>query len=196
MSTNDSLYRFKVNTLTSQITERLSAANLARRMDGEYDTDALQTAARLLIDLRAKFVDSKGRPDYTGASFAYRNLVAKAYTDAGVAGDDKKRMMSAVRYHVSNALRDVLTDDELRDYGLIKESSIERQRGDRAKRAARLRQLNADEKLTDPDDVHDILNTVSLMVGNIDPDTLAQPEFATSVRWIRNQLMTTQPVSA
>ena len=196
MSTNENVRRFKIDSLMSQIQGRLRAANLAHRADGEYDTDALQIAARLLIDLRAKFVDSKGRPDFKGTSFAYRNIVAKAYTDAGVTSDEKKRMMSAVRYHVSNALREVLTDDELRDYGLIKESSIQRQRGDRAKRAARLRQLNADEKLSDPDDVHDILNTVSLMIGNIDVDTLAQPEFATSVRWIRHQLMAAQPVSA
>ncbi|MFE0020512.1 hypothetical protein [Amycolatopsis sp. NPDC059021] len=80
--------------------------------------DAKVDLARVLVDLRELFEDSRGRPDYAGKSYAYREAANAVYEASTL---DRKRtaaLRTSVRHQVGLELRKRLTPEQLADYGL------------------------------------------------------------------------------
>lgn len=89
--------------------------------------------ATVLIAIR------KQRDDWLGRTHEYRQVAAEVYRQAGIRDRDQlTRLQAAVRYHVGNMVRRYLTPRELRSYGLLDTSPLERQQDRRATDAALL----------------------------------------------------------
>lgn len=83
--------------------------------------------AELLVEARVNFfVTPTGIPDYQGRSMSYRSWYGNILDTIGLEGGEREQFTSAMRYAVGNALRYMLTDDELDEAGLIKTSPKER----------------------------------------------------------------------
>lgn len=111
-----------------------------RNAEGEARTPLLRQTAGLLVSAREHFLMEDGTPDINGRTYAYRKWAGSVYSDAGISGESLTSTKAAVRYHVSNVLRDRLTPEELKERGLLPQGGRE-QAADR--RAARTAVLNA-----------------------------------------------------
>ena len=139
--------------------------------EGAYKTSEMRHAANLMIDLREFFTNTEGLPDYRGRSWAYRQTVNEALDYAGLTGEERAKVMSALRYHVSNLLRERLTAEQLADYGMIAATSVERQRESRKVRARMARIAARGERISDVDEARDALAVVNTLLRNIEPRT-------------------------
>lgn len=126
-----------LDRLTDQATE---AIRRVAQADGTDDyTPAAREAAEVLVDARGLFTAPDGRPDWRGRSWDYRQWVGGLYGPAGVPPAEAQRIQAAIRYHVSNVLRDRLDAEELQEVGLQPESARNRAGAQRAENAAILR---------------------------------------------------------
>lgn len=80
--------------------------------------DLYRDAAQALVKLRALHTTRDGRPDWRGQSWDYRQRVNDIYNAAGLPSTPNHPIKSALRYHLGNALRESLSEDELQDAGL------------------------------------------------------------------------------
>ncbi|MFF0144641.1 hypothetical protein ATK36_3177 [Amycolatopsis sulphurea] len=93
-------------------------AGLVRDAVVHGSTDAKVELARVLVDLRATFEDSKGRPDYAGRSYVYRGAVNAVYEASELDRSRTEAVRVSVRHQVGLELRKRLTPVQLADYGL------------------------------------------------------------------------------
>lgn len=89
-------------------------------------TDFLRELAPVIVDLRAHFTLEDGRPDWSGRSPGYRQVMIGIYEKTRLSGDDLDRFQSALRYHVGNLLRERASKDELISVGLTTVAPKER----------------------------------------------------------------------
>lgn len=128
----------ELDDLTGEDSASLTARGAAYAREVARIEDASTTLKRniavVLIALR------KQLDDWRGESYEYRSAVTDMYLKAGIADDEYgTRLKNSVRYHVGNYLRRYLTPRELKRYGLIAESPLERQQDTRATHAAIIR---------------------------------------------------------
>ncbi|MGZ0151861.1 hypothetical protein ACXJJ3_32715 [Kribbella sp. WER1] len=119
-------------------TIRADARKLLRqyeRAEEHARTPLLKQLAGLLVEGRSHFLTDDGTPDWRGKTYQYRVWAGEVYADI-VTGDELKSLQAAVRYHVSAALRERLTEDELDELGLIKATARERSHDRRVQREA------------------------------------------------------------
>jgi hypothetical protein len=139
MSTGAEMPVLSPDDVSSESVEQLVARGNAylREYDliGDRPTILLKNTAAVLVALRAKCLDGDGRPDYMGRSSEYRRLAGEVYRNIGVGGQ-LERTQQAVRWHIGNLLREVLTVDELQDYELVKDSPAIRQQVSREAKSA------------------------------------------------------------
>lgn len=111
-------------------TERLveeTTALLGRYMaEGRNRTDLLKEAAENIVALRARFTLDDGRPDWSGRSAGYREVIRSIYDGAFIPKDYRDTLQSALRYHVGNLVRERVAEDELRAVGLTSPAPKER----------------------------------------------------------------------
>lgn len=113
-----------------------------RRADVDARTPIARALAAQFVEARSHFARrGDGETDWGGRSYAYRNWVAEVYRQASVEGAEARTAQAAVRYHIGSVLRERLTIEEQRAYGLIEHSPRERSAARRADRAALLRDL-------------------------------------------------------
>ncbi|WP_191480130.1 hypothetical protein [Nocardioides ochotonae] len=105
------------------------------RKDEADRTPDLRMIAALTVLAREAIPQADGEPDWRGRTHAYREWISEAYRDAGIYGEDARKIQSAARYHVGVALRDYLDADTLADYGLAQASPVDRARTHRRVRA-------------------------------------------------------------
>lgn len=106
------------------------AVALLRRFDGaaeEERTAILKKVASLLIKLRSLYTTADGLPDWRGVTYPYRQEVRDIYAEAGLPPENNHPVKATLRYHVGNALRTELTEDELAEAGLLANAPRERQ---------------------------------------------------------------------
>ncbi|MFB7012917.1 MULTISPECIES: hypothetical protein [unclassified Streptomyces] len=82
----------------------------------------------LMVALRMRSEDSEGRPDFAGNSREYRDRLAEVFRRTNMPDDERKRISSAGRRAAGDIVREVLTSEELEDYGLMKAGPSERVR--------------------------------------------------------------------
>jgi hypothetical protein len=102
------------------------AIRVLREYLSDHKTDRLKELAPLIVDLRGSFHLDDGRPDWSGRSPGYRQVVADIYTKARVPEDKLDTVQAALRYHVGNLLRERTPPDELAAVGLKARSPKER----------------------------------------------------------------------
>jgi hypothetical protein len=107
--------------------------------------------------MRSHFTNGEGLVDWQGRTFAYREAVSETYRLGHYTKDEQSRVAGTIRYHIGNALRDRLSEDELAEAGLLPVSP--KQRGE-ARRGRDSALLNAYRRGTE---------------GNDDPATSLEP---------------------
>jgi hypothetical protein len=125
-------------TLDTIREEASAALRAATRGPDALRPERLRHAADLLVEARAHFYTGDGSPDWTGRSYAYRQFTSEVYAHAGVSASDLHTLQASVRYHVSNALRARLTDEELESIGLRVESARDRSVAKRSRQSKTL----------------------------------------------------------
>lgn len=103
------------------------------RTDPQARGPVLRSVAETLVSARENIIRVDGRPDLSGRTPAYRDFVGSIYASAGIKGDERKTVMSAVRHHVANVNREIHSPEVLAEYGLDSESANDKLRGRRAK---------------------------------------------------------------
>jgi len=76
--------------------------------------------------------------DWLGQSHDYRQTAAEIYALANIPKGSQDRIKAAVRYHIGNELRRVLTPREIRALGLLESSPLERLQDNRSTNAVLL----------------------------------------------------------
>lgn len=99
-------------------------------------TTILRELAGVVVDLRSQFQTEDGRTDWAGRGHAYRETVARIYSEAGIQPDAVGNLQAALRYHIGNVLRDVAPADELEALGLKSATPRERVKETRDRTAA------------------------------------------------------------
>ena len=129
-----------LSALRAELVQTLSDAS---RATDETRTPLLRTAAGLLVSAREFFKNDKGEADWNGRTYAYRQWARDVYSDAGIVGEELPATQAAVRYHVSNVLRERLDEDELANRGLLKQGGRERRNERRRQQDAVLSALTS-----------------------------------------------------
>lgn len=113
--------------------ELLALAVKAARKSSEEGrgSPARKELGMLLVALRARSVDSDGRPDFSGKSREYRDRLTDVYSRAGIYNDERTRVSAASRQAAGDILREILPLEDLADYGLKKSGPSERVRAAR-----------------------------------------------------------------
>lgn len=127
---------------------------------------------KLLAEARVNHFTNadKGIPDYQGRSMAFRRWYGEILDDLNLPKQERSNLASAIRYASGNALRQVLTDDQLEEAGLKKISPKERGSKSYAKISApyRLRHSQPDSSVKDSGEelerwFEDIRNTLHFL---------------------------------
>jgi len=71
----------------------------------------MKSLAGNLARLRTLYTDARGNPDMTGRSAAYTEVARSIYRDAGLDEENTKYLQGAVRYHASDAAREIIRDE-------------------------------------------------------------------------------------
>lgn len=100
-------------------------------------TILLHNLATVIVAIRRQ------HDDWRGHTQAYRDVVAEMYRLANIPPDSKGRIQAAVRWHVGNVLRRVMTPRELQQAGLKDTTPYERQQDRRATTSALLKTVTA-----------------------------------------------------
>ena len=156
------------NELVTELAEAmLAASTMQEHDDDKYYTPAVRRGAEVIIELRRQFLNKNGLPDLRGDTFAYRSAVRDALTEANIPMEDRGNLMSALRYHVGQTIREGLTDDEIQEAGFKVSSPKERQKVDRLSKAKVVRAIHKGEEITDPDDVMRALRSCANQLENM-----------------------------
>lgn len=127
---------------------------------------------KLLAEARVNHFTNadKGIPDYQGRSMAFRRWYGEILDDLNLPKQERSNLASAIRYATGNALRQVLTDDQLEEAGLKKISPKERGSKSYAKISApyRLRHSQPESSVKDSGEelerwFEDFRNTLHLL---------------------------------
>lgn len=91
---------------------------IAKLLSGSKPRDDNSEVAELIVQARIDhFIRPDGTPDYKGKSYGYRVWFGELL-DSLKLGDDRDKVASRIRYSTGNALRRVLTKEQLEDAGL------------------------------------------------------------------------------
>lgn len=101
-------------------------------------------AAEALVSLRQQF-EFDGRPDWTGRSIEYRDIIERLYRQAGVPADSEGGMQANLRYHLGNVLREVAPAEDLQALGISVDGPAGRIRRNR-KEHPKARTTNLDSR--------------------------------------------------
>lgn len=127
---------------------------------------------KLLAEARVNHFTNieKGIPDYQGRSMAFRRWYGEILDDLNLPDQERSNLASAIRYATGNALRQMLTDEQLEEAGLKKISPKERGSKSYAKISApyRIRHSQPDVSVNEsPEELErwftDIRNTLHLL---------------------------------
>ena len=161
----------------------IDAIGRYRQSTGADRTEFLREAARAMAEARGHFFREDGEADWTGSSAAFRAWSREVMTWANVPASEVSALQSLLRYHAGNALREILTRDQLEHYGLAVDSPRERQ-ANRHRRASDTLSLfgpgAAGKRIRDTGDIVAALETIEDVLIRIDPPS--EPEQLLAVR--------------
>lgn len=103
-------------------------------------TQILRDLAKCVVGIRAQTMTGDGKtPDWAGQSQAYRDVIRAMYDDAGIPVDSASNVQAALRYHIGEVLREVVSPGALTKAGLATKGPKDRARtrnGEQATTAA------------------------------------------------------------
>lgn len=133
-----------------------------------YDKGAMREIAEALFHVRSEFTDPDGRADYTGRSWAYRQEFGEILSEADLTPEQKHKVTALLRYHMSQILRDRLSEEQLKEYGLQTAHSLDKQRERRRAQSRLTRVLRQEEQIIDGREFADALRGVQFLLSNVD----------------------------
>lgn len=168
----------KLEALGREAAERLREG--LRSSEPGDRSAAYRDAARLLVEARRYFVGADGAPDWRGRTYTYRQFVGGVYGDAGVPVGDRSRVSAALRYHVGNALRELLDADELARLGLSEESPLARARVQRAEKADLIRAVTGSASGLESVDALRAIASARVLLERVSTDAVGEWDEAES----------------
>ncbi|MEV3856079.1 hypothetical protein AB0J38_17360 [Streptomyces sp. NPDC050095] len=87
------------------------------QVDGRA-TELLRQISHNVMDLRALFTDSSGRPDWNGTSPQYLALAATLLRDAGIPSDSQAGTRRAIGHHIEDRKRERIPQKDWAEYGV------------------------------------------------------------------------------
>lgn len=91
---------------------------IAKRLASAKPRDDNSEVAELIVQARLEhFIRPNGDPDYMGKSYSYRTWFGELLDSLNL-GEERDKLASRIRYSTGNALRRILTEDQLKDAGL------------------------------------------------------------------------------
>jgi len=145
---------------------------------GFSGTGFLRTAADSAVAAREHFFTAEGEPDWLGRTHAYRIWIREAYAKAGVQAADLTKMQAAVRYHVSAALRERISDEAREDLGLRVETARERSAEKHGRNVEVLSIFGGGGVITDRETVAKALSLMGATLQRIDAEALSRRDAA------------------
>lgn len=120
-------------------------------------TEVLRNLAKVVVGIRAQTMTGDGKtPDWAGQSQAYRDVIRAMYDEAGIPTDASANVQAALRYHIGEVLREVVSPSALTKAGLTTKGPRDRARtrnGEQASAAVSNGQRQApSEAPTDPEE--------------------------------------------
>lgn len=92
-------------------------------------TSVLRELAKVIVGIRSQTFQKDGKtPDWSGQSQAYRDTISAMYEDAGIPKDRESNVQSALRYHIGEVLREVVSSKALTAAGLATKGPKDRAR--------------------------------------------------------------------
>jgi hypothetical protein len=126
-----------VDTPTLQALFAATTHQYARASGEAEKTALLRRAAEIVVELRSRFANKDGQPDWRGATWEYRQAVSGAYSQSGLSLAERKQVQDAMRYHISIVLREDETRlPELAEQGLLPQTSRQRSAEQKARERA------------------------------------------------------------
>lgn len=113
----------------------------------ETQTEILRRLALVVVKLRSYYRTGDGAVDWAGRSWDYRQTVERMYSEAGVPPDSAANVQAALRYHVGNALRELVEPEELASAGLLPTSPRQRLQAAREEAQAVLEMVSREQDL-------------------------------------------------
>lgn len=142
---------------------------------GDDATKHLREAATAFVEAREHFYTGDNRPDWKGATYAYRSWMRETYSRANVPREALASVQAAARYHAGNILRDGrLTPEELEDLGLRADSPRERSVTKRGRQTMTLSLFGAGgREITEADDVVAAFAAIESTLRRVSLDAVA-----------------------
>ncbi|UYL87631.1 hypothetical protein SEA_VRESIDENCE_26 [Arthrobacter phage VResidence] len=137
-------------------------------------TDLLRDAARYFIDARQHFFTREGEPDWLGRTYAYRTWVREVMSAAHVPADTVTSLQAAIRYHSGNVLRDRLSEEEVDDLGLRKESPKERSVEKRERSSSTMNIFGGGAELTSAEDILQLCTLTLRALARVNAASIAK----------------------
>lgn len=92
-------------------------------------TGILRDLAKCVVGIRAQTLTGDGKtPDWAGQSQAYRDTIREMYDGAGIPTDASANVQAALRYHIGEVLREVVSPGALTKAGLATKGPKDRAR--------------------------------------------------------------------
>jgi len=152
----------------AELEDRITQALRGYVSSGFHGTDYLRAAADSAVEAREHFYTSSGEPDWLGRTHAYRIFIREVYSKAGINAEDLTKVQAAVRYHVSAALRERISEEAREDLGLRVETARERSAEKHGRNVEVLSLFSGGGKITDPDTVARALGLMAATLQRID----------------------------
>lgn len=108
--------------------------------DADNVTMLRRATAAAMLEARAHFITKDGSPDWSGRTYAYRELTREVFSEAGISREDAPTIQASIRYHSGNLIRQHVPEDELATAGFaLQESPRQRSAARRAERSESIR---------------------------------------------------------
>lgn len=127
---------------------------------------------KLLVEARLNhFIRPDGHPDFQGRSMDYRRWIGETLDALNLQGEERLQFTSSLRYATGNALREVLTDEQLELAGLKKTSPKDRGKTSYEK-VANPYNISRKAHITEESDVDTMIEVVRMFMVRIDDPKL------------------------
>ena len=144
----------------------------------------MREAARWVVQARSEhFLTKEGLPDYSGRSWEYRSWFSDVTNSLNLPDPERARLMSRLRFHVGNRLRDEVREEELADAGLLKVSPAQRGKSNYEHRSLPYRIVTSGKKLTTDEEIAQVTEILYSIGVRLDTSNVSDD--------VRNELKAT-----
>ena len=135
----------------------------------------MHEAARWVVQARSEhFLTKEGLPDYSGRSWEYRSWFSDVTNSLDLSDLERSRLMSRLRFHVGNHLRNEVREEELAEAGLLKVSPAQRGKRNYEHRSLPYRIITSGRKLTTDEEIAQVTEILYSLSVRLDTSKVSK----------------------